>query len=119
MSEDKNGSFGKRKFWIGGGIAAAAVILAVSSGIDFPPSGKDTVGTIVPAQRFRADQPATSGVAGGGQSGTASPQGNTAGNLGDAKNVDAKNVDAKNMDAKNMDGKNIDGRIVDGKNAKK
>ena len=34
MSEDKNGSFGKRKFWIGGGIAAAAVILAVSSGIE-------------------------------------------------------------------------------------
>ena len=32
---------------------------------DFPPSGKDTVGTIVPAQRFRADQNRpTSGVSG-------------------------------------------------------
>ena len=56
MSEEKSGSFGKRKVWIGGGIAAAAVILAVSSGIDFPPSGKDTAGTIVPAQRYRAPQ---------------------------------------------------------------
>ncbi len=83
MSEDKNGFFGKRKVWIGGGIAAAAVILAVSSGVEFPPFNKDTVGTIVPAQRFRADQPATSGVAGGGQSGTGSTQGNAPGNVGD------------------------------------
>ena len=79
MSEEKSGSFGKRKIWIGGGIAAAAVILAVSSGVDFPPGSKDTVGTIVPAQRFRADQPATTGVAGGGQSGTAATQGIPAG----------------------------------------
>ena len=53
----KSGSFlGKRKVWIGGGLAAAAVIFAMSSGIDFPPNGKDTSGTIVPAQRYRAPQ---------------------------------------------------------------
>ena len=56
MSEEKSGSFGKRKIWIGGAIAAAAVVLAVSSGIDFPPGSKDTAGTIVPAQRYRAPQ---------------------------------------------------------------
>ena len=85
MSEEKSGSFGKRKIWIGGGIAAAAVILAVSSGVDFPPFSKDTVGTIVPAQRFRADQPATTGVAGGGQSGAASTPSGAPGNVGDGK----------------------------------
>ena len=84
MSEQKNGSFGKRKVWIGGGIAAAAVIVAVSSGVDFPPSGKDTVGTIVPAQRFRADQPATSGVAGGGRVGHGGPPA-AAGNAADGR----------------------------------
>ena len=53
MSEQNNGSFGNRKIWIGVGIAAAAVIVTVSTGI-FPPSGSDTAGTIVPAQRYRA-----------------------------------------------------------------
>ncbi len=72
MSEDKGGSFGKRKVWIGGGIAAAAVILAVSAGIDFPPSGKDTAGTIVPAQRFRAPQNTADDVKLGNPSGTQS-----------------------------------------------
>ena len=52
MSQEKSGS--KRKIWIGGAIAAAAVVLAISSGIDFPPGSKDTAGTIVPAQRYRA-----------------------------------------------------------------
>jgi len=54
MSQEKAGS--KRKIWIGGAIAAAAVVLAISSGIDFPPGSKDTAGTIVPAQRYRAPQ---------------------------------------------------------------
>ena len=49
MIEQKSGSFGKRKIWIGGAIAAAAVVLVMSSGIDFPPGSKDTAGTIVPA----------------------------------------------------------------------
>jgi hypothetical protein len=56
VSEQKNGFFSKRKVWIGGGIAAAAAVLAVSFGIDFPPGVKDTIGTIVPAVRFRAPQ---------------------------------------------------------------
>jgi len=52
MSEQKGSS--KRKIWIGGAIAAAAVVLVMSSGIDFPPGSKDTSGTIVPATRYRA-----------------------------------------------------------------
>ena len=85
MSEEKSGSFGKRKIWIGGGIAAAAVILAVSSGVDFPPGSKDTVGTIVPAVRYRAEQPTAADVklgdttVGAGQTAPAS-----AGNAADA-----------------------------------
>lgn len=57
-SEQKRGSFGRGKLWVGGGIAAVAVVLALSlsSGIDFPPGSKDTAGTIVPAQRDHAPQ---------------------------------------------------------------
>ena len=54
MSEQKGSS--KRKIWIGGAIAAAAVVLVMSSGIDFPPGTKDTSGTIVPATRYKAPQ---------------------------------------------------------------
>ncbi len=56
MSEQNTSSIGNRKIWIGAGIAAAAVIVAVSTGVDFPPGGKDTAGTIVPAQRYQAPQ---------------------------------------------------------------
>jgi hypothetical protein len=56
MSERTSGSFGKRSLWIGGGIAAVASVLAVSFWIEFPSSNKDTVGTVVPAQRYRAPQ---------------------------------------------------------------
>ena len=56
MSEQQNGSTGNRKVWIGAGIAAAAAIVAVALGIDFPPGSTDTAGTIVPAQRYRAPQ---------------------------------------------------------------
>src|SRR5271155_273118 len=55
MSE-QSGSFSKRKVWIGIGIAAAALILVLFYTGDFPPSGKDAVGTIVPAQRYQAPQ---------------------------------------------------------------
>ena len=55
MSEQNTSSVGHRKIWIGAGVAAAAVIVAVSTGV-LPPSGKDTAGTIVPAQRYVAPQ---------------------------------------------------------------
>jgi anti-sigma factor RsiW len=54
MSENTSGFSGKRKILIGGGIAVAAVAVAVSTGL-VPPS-TDTAGTIVPAERYRAPQ---------------------------------------------------------------
>ncbi len=69
MSEQKSGSAKRKVIWVGGGVAALAVILVASSGIDFPPGGTTTTsGAIVPAQRFRAEQPATTGVSAPGQS---------------------------------------------------
>jgi len=84
MSQEKGGS--KRKIWIGGAIAAAAAVLAISSGIDFPPGGKDTAGTIVPAQRYRATQPGAEEVKLGGQSATttATDSAGNQGNVGQA-----------------------------------
>ena len=70
MSEAKSGSSGTRRIWIGGAIAAAAVILVMQY-VDLPPS-KDMTGTIVPAQRFRAPQSGAENVKAGGQPGTTS-----------------------------------------------
>ena len=87
VSELKNGFFSKRKVWIGGGIAAAAAVLAVSFGIDFPPGVKDTIGTIVPAVRFRAPQNSEGiqvGAPLGSQSGQVDPTAGGAGSAGSA-----------------------------------
>ncbi len=107
VSEQKNGFFSKRKVWIGGGIAAAAAVLAVSFGIDFPPGLKDTVGTIVPAQRYRAPQITADDVKLGVPAGGQSAQGDAAGNAGAADRADARSdsrSDARNdsrSDARN------------------
>src|SRR5579864_699209 len=81
MDAGKKSLAGNRKVWIGGGIAAAAVIVAVSTGL-FPPSAGDTAGTIAPALRYRATQPAADNVTPGNQPGTQSAQTNPAGNAG-------------------------------------
>ncbi len=47
--------FAHRKAWLGGGIAAAAAVVVAQIAFDFPLS-KDVVGTIIPAQRYRAAQ---------------------------------------------------------------
>ena len=65
MNEQNSGFSGKRKLIVGSGIAAAAVIVALSTGL-FPPS-KDTAGTIVPAERYRAPQITSEDVKVGGQ----------------------------------------------------
>src|SRR5207253_8219438 len=49
-------SMSKGKIWIGGGIVVAAALFALSYKFDFPPGGQNTVGTIVPAQRYIAPQ---------------------------------------------------------------
>ena len=65
------GGLGHRKVWIGGGIAVAAAIVAIGTGL-VPPNSSETAGTIVPAQRYRAPQPTAGEVQGqpgaGGQS---------------------------------------------------
>jgi hypothetical protein len=69
MNEQKSGARLNRKvIWVGGGIAALAVILVASSSFDFPPGGTNTSGAIVPAQRFRAEQTATTAGSAPGQS---------------------------------------------------
>lgn len=57
MSEVKKGfmSSPKGKVAIGAG-AVAAIVVAVSVGLDFPKASTDTSGTIAPAQRYRAPQ---------------------------------------------------------------
>jgi len=98
MTQEKGGS--KRKIWIGGAIAAAAAVLAISSGIDFPPGGKDTAGTIVPATRYRAAQPTSDDVKVGNSNGGLSQTGSTAaGGAGDAARGDAAKGDAAKGDA--------------------
>ncbi len=47
--------FAHRKAWLGGGIAAAAAVVVAQIAFEFPLS-KDVVGTIIPAQRYRAAQ---------------------------------------------------------------
>ncbi|MGH8800705.1 MAG: anti-sigma factor family protein, partial [Casimicrobiaceae bacterium] len=65
MSDKNQGFPSKRKWWIGGGIAAAVVVIGLASGV-IPPNGKDTAGTIVPAQRYQAAQSGVQDVQGGG-----------------------------------------------------
>ena len=68
MSEQNRTFPGNRKLWIGGGIAAAVVVIGLASGL-IPPGGKDTAGTIVPAQRYQAPQSNVQDVQGGGVAG--------------------------------------------------
>jgi hypothetical protein len=45
----------KRALWIGTGVAASAVLIAGFL-LKFPPAGENAVGTVAPAQRYRAEQ---------------------------------------------------------------
>jgi len=60
MSEQKSG-FGRRNLLISGGVAAVAALFAVLYITDSPPGMQNAIGTIVPAQRYRAPQ-VTEGV---------------------------------------------------------
>jgi len=70
MSEKMSGSISKRKVLIGAGIAVAAAVVTTSFLLDSSTTGKESVGTIVPAQRYRADQPSASDVKAGGTTST-------------------------------------------------
>jgi anti-sigma factor RsiW len=68
MSAQQKVFSGNRKLWIGAGVAAA-VVAGAALYFDLQPTA-DTAGTIVPAQRFRAQQPGASDVNTGGPTGT-------------------------------------------------
>jgi len=51
MTDKTSGSFNKRKLVLGVGLAAIAVVV-IGYSLDMPPGSKDTIGTILPAERF-------------------------------------------------------------------
>ncbi|MGE5089071.1 MAG: anti-sigma factor family protein, partial [Candidatus Levyibacteriota bacterium] len=83
MSEQNSGHSNKRKIVIGGAIAAAAAIVAVSSLMQAPGDGKDTAGTIMPAQRYQAPQSAVQDVGAGGTAVAGTSGSNSANQPGD------------------------------------
>ena len=85
MSDQQTRStFGNRKAWIGGAMAAAAVLVVWQYGFGSWPQEKDVMGTIVPADRYRAAQPVAAdiklGTPAGGQPTLTNPT--TLGNSG-------------------------------------
>ncbi len=88
MSENKGGALRSRKVWIGAGVAVAAVLVLMSSGVvNFPPDGKDASGTIVPAQRYRAPQNSANDVKLGDPALTQSGQAGSAAGAAGAENA--------------------------------
>ncbi len=53
-----------KKIWMGGAVAVAAVtaIVVAQFGPGGKPAEKDVVGTVMPAQKYRAEQPTSSDV---------------------------------------------------------
>jgi len=75
MSEQSSHKiFAHRKAWLGGGIAAAAAVVVAQIAFDFP-LPKDVVGTVIPAQRYRAAQNGSEQVQLGAPAGQATPTG--------------------------------------------
>ena len=83
MSEQNRGFSSKRKIVIGGAVAAAAAVVALSSLMQAPTDGKDTAGTIMPAQRYQAPQSAVQDVGGGGTAVAGTQGSNAASQPGD------------------------------------
>src|ERR1700722_6273724 len=112
MSTDK-GLFSKRIVWIGAGVAAAAVVVAIRF-FDIPPNSG--VGTIVPAQRFQATQPGAGDV-----NGSAGADSTQAGAVvvvgGDRAATDRANADRANADRANADRALADRALADRANA--
>jgi hypothetical protein len=66
--------FAHRKAWMGGGIAAAAAVVVAQLAFDFP-LPQDVVGTVIPAQRYRAAQNGSEQVQLGAPAGQTAPTG--------------------------------------------
>ncbi len=89
MSEQQRTGFGNRKLWAGGAVMLVAVGVALIA-FDLPPRSSDVVGTVAPAERYRAPQSGAEAVQ-LGQPGTA--QTSTAADKADAT-VKAEKVDS-------------------------
>ncbi len=102
-----NKGLSKGKLWIGGGIAAVAVLAVAKLGFDVPSSGDSVSGTVVPAERYRAKQmssddvkvgsPTAVGTAGSGgpaADGQANAQSN---NLNNAQSNNLNNAQSNNL----------------------
>jgi anti-sigma factor RsiW len=75
MSEQSSRrTFANRKAWLGGGLAVAVAVVVTQVALDFPLS-KDVVGTIIPAQRYRAAQNGSEQVQVGTRADQAAPTG--------------------------------------------
>jgi hypothetical protein len=75
MSEQSSRrTFANRRAWVGGGIAVAVAVVVSQVALDFPLS-KDVVGTIIPAQRYRAAQNGSEQVQLGTRADQAAPTG--------------------------------------------
>ena len=102
MNEQKIGASSKRKvIWVGAGVAALAVILVASSGIDFPPGGTKTSGSDRACAAFPRRAAGDDGRERPGQSESAqrASQG-TPGNIGDARSSDARASDSLKTDGR-------------------
>jgi len=111
MNEQKggHGGLGNRKIWIGGGIAVAAAIVAVGTGL-LPPNSGDTAGTIVPAARYQATPISATdiklGTQAGGGAATATDSNPGVANAG-AANAGSGNLGAGNLGAGNLGAGNL------------
>ncbi len=103
MTEQAGSQFSRRKIWVAVGLAAVAVAVVGGYAFDIPPSAKDAVGTIVPAQRYQAPQPKAQDIQVGQPGSQTSPinptlQGEAAGGVG-AGGVGAGGVGAGGVGA--------------------
>jgi hypothetical protein len=113
MSADKGGLLGNRIVWIGAGIAAVAVVIAMQY-FNIPP--KSASGTIVPAQRFQAAQPGAGDVNGAGQTGGATEPtpATSAGDVGaDRASADRASADRASADRASADRASADRASAD------
>lgn len=93
------------KMWIGGGIAAIAVVLVAQFGFNSKPDEKAVSGTIVPADRYRAPQATGADIKVGaptaGTTGAATATAPAESTNNAAQNSSAQNSSAQNSAAQN------------------
>ena len=110
-------TFGNRKLWIGGAMAAVAVIVVAQFGFDGKTSAKDTIGTIAPADRYRAPQATAADVNVGTPNSGQNTQTNPTVQADAAQNASAQNASAQNASAQNASAQNASAQNASAQNA--